>query len=121
MEAKKYMYRVWGDKIQKFEVLKVTEQTVYWTTKTGREDYQRKVSEFHNWFETVEDAVTFILNSTEKEISLAKLKVKHFEAKKNQLVQKYKVKGQTYFGSNVEGFKIGFVELGELELEVYNR
>ena len=121
MEEKKYMYRVWGEHIQKFEILRVTDKKVYWTTKTGREDYQRMVSEFHNWFETLEEAVTFIMNSIEEERNRAKATVKRLEAKHTQLIQKFKVNAQTYVGSNVEGFKIALVELGEVELEVYNR
>lgn len=123
METKKYMYRVLVLEgfIQKFEILRVTDKTVYWTTKLGRYDYQRKVSDFHNWFETLEEAVTFIMNSIEEERNRAKATVKRLEAKRTQIIQKFKVNAQTLDGSNVEGYKIAFVELGEVELEVHNR
>lgn len=121
METKKYMYRVWGEHIQKFEILRVTDKTVYWTTKTGREDYQRRVSDFHNWFETLEEAVAFVLNSIENERNRVKSTVKRLEEKHTQIIQKYKVKAQNFVGTISELDKTTSVELGDVELEVYNR
>lgn len=121
MEEKKYMYRVWGEHIQKFEILRVTDKTVYWTTKTGREDYQRRVSDFHNWFETLEDAVTYILNKNESERKIAKQRVSQLENRHQEIIRKYKVKAQNFVGSISELYKTTSVELGDVELEVYNR
>ena len=60
MEAKKYMYRVWYGNIVKYEVSRVTEKSVYFTTKQGYEVNERLTTNFYKWFETLEEAVTHI-------------------------------------------------------------
>ena len=121
METKKYMYRVWGEHIQKFEILRVTDKSVFYTSNSGAEITERRTSNLFNWFETLEEAVTFLLNSNEIEIQLSKRWIKRVEEENNKIIQRYKVNAQTYVGSCVEDYKIAFVELGEVELEVYNR
>jgi hypothetical protein len=122
-ETKKYMYRVLVLEgfIQKFEISRVTDKTVFYTTKSGAEITERRTSNLFNWFETIEEAVTFLLNSNEIEIQWKKRLIKLYEETNNKIIQRYKVNAQTYVGSNLENYKIAFVELGEVELEVYNR
>ena len=123
METKKYMYRVLVLEgfIQKFEISRVTDKSVFYTSNSGAEITERRTSNLFNWFETIEEAVTFLLNSNEIEIQLSKRWIKRVEEENNKIIQRYKVNAQTYVGSCVEDYKIAFVELGEVELEVYNR
>ena len=123
METKKYMYRllVLEGFIQKFEISRVTDKSVFYTTKSGAEITERRTSNLFNWSETIEEAVTFALNSNEIEIQWSKRLIKLYEKTNNRIIQMYKVKAQTYVGSNVENYKIAFVELGDVELELYNR
>ena len=123
METKKYMYRllVLEGFIQKFEISRVTDKSVFYTTKSGAGITERRTSNLFNWFETIEEAVTSLLNSNQIEIQWKKRLIKRVEKENNKIIQRYKVNAQTYIGSCVEDYKIAFVELGEVELEVYNR
>jgi hypothetical protein len=107
--------------IQNFEISRVTDKSVFYTTKSGAEITERRTSNLFNWFETIEEAVIFILNSNEREINGSKRYIKSLEKTNNKIIQRYKVNAQTYVGSNLENYKIAFVELGEVELEVDNR
>lgn len=121
METKKYMYRVWCGEIQKYEVSRVSEKSVFFTTKKGYEVNERLTTNFYKWFETLEEAVTHILNINEIERKIARQKVSQLENRHQKIISKYKVKAQNFVGTISEIDKTTSVELGDVELEVYNR
>lgn len=121
METKKYMYRAWYGEITKYEVSRVSEKSVFFTTKKGHEVSERLTTNFYKWFETLEDAVTYILNINESERKIARQKVSQLENRHQKIISKYKVKAQNFVGTISEIDKTTSVELGDVELEVYNR
>lgn len=121
MEEKKYMYRVGYGEIRKFEVSRFTDKSVFYNTKTGRETSERHATSSYRWFETLEKAVTFVLNTNEHDLKRARQTISKLENRHQEIIRKYKVKAQNFVGTISELYKTTSVELGDVELEVYNR
>lgn len=122
METKMYMYRIGTmNDIQKYEVTRVTEKSVFYEAKKGRVLRERTVSDYHRWYSTLEEAVTNLLNYNKAKIDLCKHKLSVFEKDREEIIQKYKVQVQTINASNGLDSDLESVRLGKVELEVYNR
>jgi hypothetical protein len=121
MEEKKYMYRVWYAEIQKYEISRVLDNNVHFTTNKGYEISERISTESYSWFETLEEAVVFLLNETENDLKIFKKRVRQIQNQQTEIIKKYKVEAQNYVGSVTELDKTTSVELGDVELGVYNR
>lgn len=132
METKMYMYRIGTmNDIQKYEVTRVTEKSVFYEAKKGRvlrEEAkkgrvlsERTVSDYHRWYSTLEEAVTNLLNYNKAKIDLCRHKLSVFEKDREEIIQKYKVQVQTINANNGLDSDLESVKLGKVELEVYNQ
>lgn len=132
METKMYMYRIGTmNDIQKYEVTRVTEKSVFYKAKKGRvlrEEAkkgrvlsERTVSDYHRWYSTLEEAVTNLLNYNKAKIDLCRHKLSVFEKDREEIIQKYKVQVQTINANNGLDSDLESVKLGKVELEVYNQ
>lgn len=74
-------YRIdYGDKIQKFEVLRETEKTVFYI-KNNREERELKISNWAKWFDTFEEAKIFLTVKYKMEIERAEYRLNEFKQK----------------------------------------
>lgn len=55
-------YRVYSKTIEKMEIERETDHTIFYKSTTGSTVCERKQSSYYNYFDTFEDARKFILN-----------------------------------------------------------
>lgn len=74
-------YRAYSKTIEKMEIERETEQTVFYKSSGGKIVSDRKQSSYYNYFDTFEDARKFILNRIN--LSLESLKAQMISKQKD--------------------------------------
>lgn len=84
------MYRTlnYSNKIEEIEVIKTTDKTVTYL-RGGREDRENKVSSYHCWHKTKEDAINHLKKQYLSELSYAEEKLLHAKQKLEELLIRY--------------------------------
>jgi len=87
----KTMYRVqgWGNQIEKLEVIKTSEKSVWFATSRGNESRELKETSYQKWFESKNEAKDFLVNKLNKDVASAEWKLKKAKAELESLLKEF--------------------------------
>lgn len=90
------MYKTykWSNKIEEIDVIKYTDKTVTYL-RGRREDRENKVSSYHCWHETKEDAINHLKKQYLSEVSYAEERLLNSKKKLEELIKLYGISQST--------------------------
>lgn len=74
-------------KIELIEIVKESDKQIVYKNGNGREIRESKVSNYHSWHDTLEDAMNYLVGVEEKSIELLKSRISMHERKIKKIEQ----------------------------------
>lgn len=78
-----------GNQITEVEVVRETEHSVWYISKTGREEMDRKKTHSHRYYDNLPDAINFCLDYLETDLKGAERIFKERERRLREFRKKY--------------------------------